>query len=144
MKIQLTALLSVIVLAGCFTPKDPVAHFYQPYQGKQQNWPTSEGGFVSTFKGVTIYHGVPPMPYTIIGRYSHPNLRPDELAGAARFHHADAVLLSEQEITAFQTDNGVTFGNGRVAFTTPSTTTSVTKTKAIAYLISTNGVPQLK
>ena len=126
---------------GCdhLAPAGNAAKFYQPFVGIQTNWPvSSSGSFITVYKGMTIYHGLPPVPYTIMGRFDRPNIPLFRVVKCAKYYHADAVLMSEQTITELQTEHGVTFGNNRIAFTTPSTTRAVTDTEATAYLIKTN------
>lgn len=58
---KLLFLFVPILLGGCAT-----AHF-RPYEGGQQNWPTSTGAIVERNHGVPAYFGYPPRPYRVIG-----------------------------------------------------------------------------
>ena len=132
---------SSLILTGCdhLAPAGNATKFYQPFTGTQTDWPvSSSGSFVTAYKGVTIYHGLPPVPYTVMGRFDRPNIPLFRLVKCAKYYHADAIFMSEQAITEFQTQHGVTLGNNHIAITTPSTTRSVSATEATAYLIKTN------
>ena len=129
--VSLTALLLAI---GCAT-KDPLARFYQPYQGINTNCPVGPGSYVTEKDGITIYHGLPPTPYTILGRFDRPNLPAYKLARSAKFHQADAVFLSEYDVTGLRTDHGMLLWGNGIAAQTPTTTIPVSKTITHAYLI---------
>lgn len=138
-------LFGLLMSAGCdhLAPAGNLGRYYQPYTGPQTNWPVSSNGgaFVTTFKGMPIYHGLPPMPYSIIGRMDRPNIPLFRLVACARYHKANAIFMSEQEVMEYHTDNGVTFGNNHVAFTTPSHTRAESRTEGTAYLIQIVGQP---
>ena len=126
----------ILVLAGCGTPSgDPLAQYYQPYEGSQTNWPTGAGSFVTDRYGVIFYHGLPNFPYTIVGRYDHPNLPLDKLAVSARLHGVQSVCLSEQQITEIHQDPSVAFGGSHVAAEIPGNTYVEPHQRATAYLI---------
>ena len=128
-------LLICLISAGCETA--PLEQFYEPYHGSQQNWPVAPGGFTTQVRGMTVYHGLPDVPYSVIGRLSRANIPLGRLVDAAQYYGANAVLLSEQQINGLQTDPGVTlFGNG-FAIQTPGNTKTVTRTITYAYLIHT-------
>jgi hypothetical protein len=130
------SVFTVLLMAGC--QSDTLGHFYQSYQGPQTNWPTGPAGFVSTAKGIPFYHGLPPVPYAIIGRYDRANLPVRRLASSAKYHHANAIFLTEKDVLAMETAPGVMlFGRG-VAFQTPTSTYETTHHFAYAYLITTN------
>ena len=138
-------LSGLIIITGCdhLARDGNLSRYYQPYTGVQTNWPISStgGGFVTTFKEFTIYHGLPPVPYTVVGRFDRPNIPLFRVAKCARYHHANAIFMSEEDVIQYHTDNGMTFGNGRIAITTPSTTKAEKRTQATAYLIVITGAP---
>ena len=136
----ITILAAAILITGCLpdrlSPTGNAAKFYQPYNGEQGNWPiNSQGSFTSTYGGMTIYHGPPNVPYTVLGRFDRSNIPIFRLVKCARHYRADAIFMSEQIITAYETQHGVTFGNQNVAITTPSTIKPVSATERTAYLI---------
>ncbi|HEY5345936.1 MAG TPA: hypothetical protein VIK62_06290 [Verrucomicrobiae bacterium] len=132
--------VSLLLLTGCdhFAADGNLSRYYQPYTGAQKDWPTSAGSFVTVEKGMTIYHSYPPVSYTILGRFDRPNIPMFRVIRMAHYQHANAIWLSEENVTDYETDNGVTFGNAHVAFTTPSTTHAVNRVSATAYLININ------
>ena len=142
-KVLLLLCLSGLFLTGCdhFAADGNLTRYYQPYTGMQKDWPTSPGSFVTTENGMTIYHSYPPLPYAIIGRFDRPDIPLFRVISMARYQHANAILLTEETVTDFRTDNGITFGNARVAITTPSTTRSVSRVSATAYLINITNQP---
>ncbi len=90
------ALLVVAVAAGvigCGTP-----YTYSPYVGQQKNWTTSPGGYVRNVQGVPFYAPgqYPNRPYMILGAVSTDS--EDNMARAAHEQHADAVLVSHDQI----------------------------------------------
>jgi hypothetical protein len=129
----------LLLLAGCgtpdATPSDPLAQFYQPYEGSQTNWPTGPGSFVTDRYGVVFYHGLPNFPYAIVGRYDRQNLPLNKLAVSARLHGVQSVCLSEQEITEIHQDPSVAFGGTRVTAYVPGNTYVEPHQRATAYLI---------
>jgi hypothetical protein len=128
-----------LIGAGC-TTTDPLARFYQPYQGAQQNWPVEPGCFITQTDGLMFFHGLPAVPYVIIGRFDRANLPPSKLAASARVHGANAVCLVEQQITGMQTDPGmILFGKG-VAAQLPGNSHAVSSTIASAYLLCVEGI----
>jgi hypothetical protein len=127
-------LTAALLVTGCAT-KDPLARFYQPYQGISTNYPVGPGSYVTEKDGITIYHSLPPAPYTILGRFDRPNLPANKLARSAKFHQADAVFLSEYDVTGLRTDHGMLLWGNGIAAQTPTTTIPVSKTIAHAYLI---------
>lgn len=54
--------LAALLLTACTSSK------FRPYQGAQQEWPTSPGGFAETIEGIPVYDGLPPKPYDIVGQ----------------------------------------------------------------------------
>jgi hypothetical protein len=136
-------LVASVFLVGCIRDRlssdGNLGRYYQPYSGTQTNWPTSpQGGFITTYKEFTIYHGYPPVPYTVLGRFDRPNIPLFRVAKSARYHHANAIMMSEQPITEIETQHGVVFGNQNFIASTPSTTRESTRTEATAYLIRVN------
>jgi hypothetical protein len=84
-------LLSVVLLTGC------THSTYTPYVGAQQDWRTAPGGFAETIEGMPVYHGLPPVPYDIVGaveldgyELSHPLRKAVE---EARAHGGNAVIV---------------------------------------------------
>jgi hypothetical protein len=132
----------LVLLAGCGTPdtpRDPLAQFYQPYEGLQTNWPTGVGSFITDRYGVIFYHGLPTFPYTVVGRYERPNLPLNKLAESASFHGVQSVCLSEQPLLAIHQDKSITgvIANGHfaTAIDRPGDTYMTTHVQATAYLI---------
>jgi len=81
------------VIVGCGTP-----YTYSPYVGQQKNWTTSPGGYVRSVQGVPFYGPgqYPTKPYTILGAVSTDS--EDNMVRAAREQHADAVLISHDQV----------------------------------------------
>lgn len=84
---------ALIALGGCAWKS------FQPYEGVQQNWPTSPGGFVDRKCVVPVYYGPPPRPYDVIG-YLDATTAPIRRAGAVSFaaraakeEGADAIIV---------------------------------------------------
>jgi hypothetical protein len=141
---NLFVIFSAIILAGCSStpdqPHDPAARFYQSYAGAQTNLPTTNYVFSRQCEGITIYAGLPPMPYTIIGSIAGIKLRDPLFALSAKFHGADAVamVVDKQVVVGTQTDNGMMlFGRG-VIFQTPTSTKQKTVIYREGLLIKTN------
>jgi len=134
------ALLALLIFTGCASNPDPLARFYQAYRGSNTNCPVGSSCYITEKNGITIYHGLPTVPYTIIGRFDRPNLPAYKLARSARFHHANAVFLSEYDVAGMRTENRVLLWGNGIAVQTPSTTIPVTRTIAHAYLIHVEGL----
>jgi len=116
--------------------------FYQPYSGTRTNWPTSpEGGFVTFYDKFPIYHGPPPSPYRVLGRFDRPNIPLFRAVACARYHQANAIMMVEQDVLQSTTDNGVIISSGQFAFQTPSTTKIEVRTQGTAYCIIIDGQP---
>ena len=92
LRISLIAATAMAII-GCGTP-----YTYSPYVGQQQNWTTSAGGYVRDVKGVPFYAPgqYPNKPYTILGAVSTDS--EDNLVRAAHEQHADAVLISHDQV----------------------------------------------
>jgi hypothetical protein len=128
----------LLLLAGCGTNAgtDPLAQFYQPYQGSQTNWPTGPGSFVTDRFGVVFYHGPPNFPYTIVGRYDRPNLPLNKLAVSAQLHGVQSIYLSDEgQITEIHQNPSVAFGGSHVVTAIPGNTYVERHQLATAYLI---------
>jgi hypothetical protein len=127
----------LVLLAGCdtTTPQDPLAQFYQPYQGAQTNWPTGTGSFVTDRYGVVFYYGLPTFHYTIVGRYAHPNLPLNKLADSARFHGVESVCLAEQQFMGIHQNPSVAFARAGVLTDIPGDTYLQPHSQVTAYLI---------
>jgi len=108
-----------------------LARYYEPYQGAQSAWETAPAGYVTKVSNITIYHGLPPRPYVILGRFSRPNLAPAKLAKAANYYHAEAVFLSESAVLS---PNQVQLTPGN--WGEPATGKPIRKTYGYAYLIN--------
>jgi hypothetical protein len=105
------------------------AYTFSPWVGAQQNWSTGQGGYVKMVDNVPIYAPgqYPPRPYVILGAV-HTDSE-ENLAKAAREHHADAALLSTERTV--QTGSVVWAAPGVVA-AQPITSTAITA-NLIAY-----------
>jgi len=130
-------LISFLTLTGCAT-KDPLARFYQSYTGEQKAWPTGPAGFVSEVDGILFYHGLPPRPYQIIGRFDQRKLSLHKLAVSAKMHGANAVCMEEHDITGIKEDNGALLWSDGNAVNAPKTTRPSVKIVPYAYLIKFN------
>ena len=136
--------LSGLLLAGCdhLASDGNATKFYQPYSSTRTNWPTApEGGFVTSYDKFPIYHGYPPVPYHVLGRFDRPNIPLFRVVACARYHQANAIMLMEQDVMQYTTDNGIAFGNSHVAFQTPSHTKAEMRTQGTAYCIVIEGQP---
>ncbi|MDB6059567.1 MAG: hypothetical protein JWO95_3411 [Verrucomicrobiales bacterium] len=80
-------------IVGCGTP-----YTYSPYVGQQKNWTTAPGGYVRYVRDVPFYPPgqYPNRPYVIVGAVSTDN--EDNMVRAAHEQHADAVLVSHDEV----------------------------------------------
>ena len=118
-----------VVTSGCSIPPESsnsdVGHTaFLTYEGKQERWPTAEGALVARDYAPPIYQGLPPKPYTILGRIVNTELnivghgisqglwtdqhRRGRVCVQARLHGADAVLLTTDPkiIAALQVKTG--------------------------------------
>jgi hypothetical protein len=119
-------LLALAILTGCASPgkapSDPLKASFEPYSGPQ-TWPASAGGFAKVIDGVEIYHGVPPRPYTIVGRVITQDIKEKDLVRCAQAHSANGIIIANQDTVNLGTkiDSGLTmYGNGW-SYTTPAT-----------------------
>lgn len=128
-------LVGTFLSAGCLpdrlAPDGNAGKFYQPYVGTQTNWPTAPAAFVTTQGRLPIYHGLPPKPYTLLGRFDRPNIPLFRVAKVAHREHADAILLSEQDLIEIVHSASVTLG----PVTLPATTSKRHAALDTAYLI---------
>lgn len=115
--------------------------FYMPYAGTQTNWPTANGSFVTQYDGMTIYHGLPPKPYIILGRFDRSDIPNFRLVKCARTQQATAIFIAEHNVTEAQYDSGVTLYGRNVSYTTPGHVHTVEKLQGIPYLIQIIGDP---
>ena len=109
---------TAVAIVGCGTP-----YSYSPYVGQQQNWTTSAGGYVRYVQGVPFYAPgqYPNKPYTILGAASTDS--EDNMARAAHEQHADAVLISHDQV--YPTGSVEMVGAG-VIWSQPTTGRSIT------------------
>ncbi|MGZ4964934.1 MAG: hypothetical protein ACXWDN_05640 [Limisphaerales bacterium] len=119
--IAFRALLVVAVAAavvGCGTP-----YSFSPYVGQQKNWTTSPGGYVRDVQGVPFYAPgqYPNKPYVIVGAVSTDS--EENMARAAHEQHADAVLISHDQV--YPTGSVAMAGAG-VIWSEPLTGRSIT------------------
>jgi hypothetical protein len=84
---------AAIALVGCGTP-----YTYSPYVGQQKNWTTSPGSYVRNVRDVPFYAPgqYPNRPYVILGAVTTDS--EDNLVRAAHEQHADAVLISHDQV----------------------------------------------
>ena len=139
-KLLLLCTTGLLALTACdhLSRDGNAARFYQPYTGGQDKWPVGQGSFVTTYSGMTIYHGLPPVPYTVLGRMDRADIPLFRVVAYAKHHGANAIFLSEQSVEQVQTDHGVMlFGNG-FGVQTPSSTRVTHRTEGTAFLIQTN------
>jgi hypothetical protein len=85
---RIMPVLLLLMLCGCGPGYD-----FSPYYGQQQNWSTSQGGYVKMVDGATMYSPgqFPSRPYIIIGSVSTDNEH--NVAKAVHDQHADAALI---------------------------------------------------
>lgn len=95
-RIRSIAAVAAVFLTACTSTK------FLPYQGAQQDWPTAPGAFAETFDGVSVYRGLPPKPYDVVGQlelerrtWMAPSVR-KKAAAVAREHGADAVIVLDE------------------------------------------------
>lgn len=110
--------IAAVALVGCGTP-----YTFSPYVGQQKNWTTSPGGYVRYVQGVPIYAPgqYPNRPYIILGAVSTDS--EDNLARAAHEQHADAILVSHDQV--YPTGSVAIAGAG-VWWNQPTTGRSIT------------------
>lgn len=137
MKLATLAFLTLLTCTSCDTLHSDgnATKFYLPFAGTQQNWPTAPAGFTTSCDGMTIYHGLPPRPYILLGKFDRADISPARLVKCARYYHADAIFLDEHTFNEQRVDRGITFGNERFSATTPTTSRVVQRTEGIPYLI---------
>jgi hypothetical protein len=123
-----TPILAILCLTLCGCVSESIA----PYAGKQQDWPTADGAFVSKVKGMDVYHGFPAKPYDYVARIEL-NTQSDaldlvaEAVTRARKLKADALLFTDQQNTPGSVTSGIgtTMGaKGRTGFSSIFATTS--------------------
>jgi hypothetical protein len=120
-----------VLLSGCAFPT------WSPYSGVQKDWPTSDGAFTSPGTAIPVFDGLPPKPYTVLGRLdiwtanALVNLR-QRAASAAKSQGADAVLI----------DREGSFVAGMVSLN--SRTTVPTKGGGTATFTSSTAVPDMR
>jgi hypothetical protein len=109
---------TAVAIVGCGTP-----YTYSPYVGQQKNWTTSPGGYVRNVQGIPFYGPgqYPNKPYTILGAVSTDS--EDNMVRAAHEQHADAVLISHDEV--YPTGSVAMAGAG-VYWTQPTTGRAIT------------------
>jgi hypothetical protein len=112
-KILLPCLCLFAFLCGCATTN------YLPYTGEQQDWPISPGTFTSTYDGVTIYHGLPPKPYDVLGKVVVEDSSDRSLCWQAKSHSADAVIIVDSKIISGGSvhipGSSTTYGSGMIS-----------------------------
>ena len=118
-KIHLAPILIAALLCGCSTadkPRDNLARFYQasasPIAGQ-----VGSTAFVTKALGVTVYHGDPPMPYFVIGRFDRP-IGMNRIAKASGFYGADFIYVDNvMHNVAISDPSAVVYGtNSKVLF----------------------------
>lgn len=115
---------AALLMTGCATLD------YMPYEGAQQEWATKPGSFVRRVDGITIYHGLPPAPYNVLGRIVTVDGNDHMLARCAQSNHADAVVIIGSKVM----DGGSVYFPG-------STTTSFNAYGATSYSTPGYNVP---
>ena len=129
-----TLSLAALCLTGCGTC-DFIA-----YRGQQEDWPVSPGTLAKTYNGITIFHGLPDVPYEIIGQITCKDAGDNQLCWFAKAHQADAVIITARNLTTggAMTIPGAqtTYAYGNAYHTTamPSFAVPITHTTATAYL----------
>jgi hypothetical protein len=102
MKKSFFFLLASLLLTGCAHPT------WQPYVGKQKDWPIASGAFTTSGTVIPVYESVPPTNYIVVGRLSLwtqdicVNLR-CRAACEAKKHGADAIFVDNKR--AFEAAN---------------------------------------
>lgn len=89
----LLLVVAALLLSGCATTT------FSTYTGAQQDWPTSDHAYTRDVRGITVYRGLPPRPYTVLGYFTIYTLSAhldNQLAYFARLHGADAVILEQR------------------------------------------------
>jgi hypothetical protein len=109
---------TAVAIVGCGTP-----YTYSPYVGQQQNWTTSAGGYVRYVQDVPFYSPgqYPNKRYIIVGAVSTDS--EDNMVRAAHEQHADAVLISHDQVYPTGT---VAMAGAGVYWTQPTTGRSIT------------------
>lgn len=109
---------TAVALVSCGTP-----YTYSPYVGQQQNWTTSAGGYVHYVQGVPFYGPgqYPNKHYVILGAVSTDS--EDNMALAAHEQHADAVLISHDQVYP---TGSVSMAGAGVYWTQPTTGRAIT------------------
>lgn len=129
----------LLALTGCLpdrlAPDGNAGKFYQPYEGVQTNWSTAGGAYVTTYGKWKLFHGLPPRPYIILGRFDRPNIPIFRVCRVANQQHADAIMLAEEEFIQHSFQPGIVFAGNGIAGSTAWTSEDNKRIRATAYLI---------
>ena len=129
-------LITIITLLGTGCA-DHLTRYYQPTV-KPLPGPVATGStFVTYADGMPIYHGLPPMPYYILGRFDR-FIKLDRLPAAARFYGADFIFIEERAVDYTVSQPGVLLYNQHLAVQTPGRSRTETQLTGLAYLATTN------
>lgn len=140
-----TPLLLLVCAFGLFGTGcvDHLARYYQAATIPIPGPVATNGTFVTYSEGMTIYHGLPPVPYYILGRFDRP-IKIDRLPGAARYYGADFIFIDEHNTDVIVNDPGLMFFNQNVAISAPGNSHVESRLSGCAYLATTNATKRTK